>query len=410
MTVSYAKEAATATFLNFAKLMVKWRGSVWKLVIYEAIIWSLVYFGIHTIYLLLLRDSVYNSTFEEMVAYMKLKSSPALHTILLGFFTSITIDRWWACYMLMDWPDGLASILATHLREYTTKISRDEMKALRQTFARYILLSYIFLLRDICEPIKRRFPDWKDIGLLSREEEAYILEMIAGGHTGCKYAVPLYWICWMLKERFREESELKNTKINIPKRDAEDESPMETFQHHQTIVEVMKFRGKLGDVAGYDFIPSPILAYSQACILAVYFYLLQQLFARQVIYAEGHYYNLAYMYLLTLAEVISYLGWFKAALVMSSSIDSWLINRHWSVVQHILVEPWAELPDTLKFDKIVVDHPEILPHTVASAVPMLFDGKRNAGVQASMANLEMPAAHDQEQVYFPENDNKLTGL
>jgi hypothetical protein len=39
------------------------------------------------------------------------------------------------------------------------------MRKIRKTCARYIMLSYIFLLRDISEPAKRRFPDWEDIGM-----------------------------------------------------------------------------------------------------------------------------------------------------------------------------------------------------------------------------------------------------
>jgi hypothetical protein len=57
MTVSYNSEAATATFYNFAKLLLKWRGSVWKLIGIEMLVWSAVYFSFQAIYYFALRVS-----------------------------------------------------------------------------------------------------------------------------------------------------------------------------------------------------------------------------------------------------------------------------------------------------------------------------------------------------------------
>ncbi|KAI6227356.1 Bestrophin-like protein [Aphelenchoides fujianensis] len=411
MTVPYAKEAATATFYNFAKLMVKWKGSVWKLVMFEALIWSALYWSIQATYFFWIRNTEYNETFEMLVQYMKKNESATFVTILLGFFTSITIERWWACYDLMVWPDGLASVLATYLRECTETIPIDEMKRLRKTMARYIILSYIFLMRDICEPVKRRFPDWKDVGIMTAEEETYITDMIASGHTGAKYAVPLYWILWMLKERFQEEDKTKTPK-----------SAMEEFEHHHVVVEIVTFRGRLGDVMNFDFVPNPILAYTQACILAVYLYAVQQLFSRQVLYSEGdvHAYNLAYIFLLTLSQVIWFLGWYKAAQVMINPFGYdeddfevlWLIDRHWAVVKKILVDPSADLPSTLNSEQAEHAGPTelLLPHTVASVGAVLLDGKyRTAVVQGSMANLQLPEASEREQVVFPGQE-QITGV
>lgn len=45
---------------------------------------------------------------------------PSMLHFLLGFFTMITVTRWWKVYGLMEWPDSVSSSLSVHLRQSTS--------------------------------------------------------------------------------------------------------------------------------------------------------------------------------------------------------------------------------------------------------------------------------------------------
>uniref|UniRef100_A0A915CET2 Bestrophin homolog n=1 Tax=Parascaris univalens TaxID=6257 RepID=A0A915CET2_PARUN len=56
MTISYTLDMTQTGMKSFIKLMVRWRGSVWKSVLGELIIWTVLYFTVSLIYRFLLGD------------------------------------------------------------------------------------------------------------------------------------------------------------------------------------------------------------------------------------------------------------------------------------------------------------------------------------------------------------------
>jgi bestrophin-3 len=56
MTVTYTAEVATAGFWNLYKLLFKWRGSVWKLLWRDVLVWFVLYVTISMIYRVALPD------------------------------------------------------------------------------------------------------------------------------------------------------------------------------------------------------------------------------------------------------------------------------------------------------------------------------------------------------------------
>jgi hypothetical protein len=56
MTVKYASEVATSHFWTLHKLMFRWRGSIWKLVWVEMVIWCVVFAALSALYRFALDD------------------------------------------------------------------------------------------------------------------------------------------------------------------------------------------------------------------------------------------------------------------------------------------------------------------------------------------------------------------
>lgn len=64
MTIQYNHKIASASPLNFFRVMLRWRASVWKAVIYELAVWSICYLIIAFIY-----DYFLPEKLQELVAY-----------------------------------------------------------------------------------------------------------------------------------------------------------------------------------------------------------------------------------------------------------------------------------------------------------------------------------------------------
>lgn len=58
MTVTYTLSVASATLNAFPKLLLKWRGSIYKLLWREFALFLVTFYSIHLIYRTLLNDSM----------------------------------------------------------------------------------------------------------------------------------------------------------------------------------------------------------------------------------------------------------------------------------------------------------------------------------------------------------------
>ena len=152
MTVSYSGDVGNASpFGCFNKILLKWRGSVYKLIYKELIAYITVYFLINLFYRAVLvpqsecssntpitpvflhhnetvvDDDItsnpastvsclrWRSTrqlFESLRGYChsNLRSIPLM--FVLGFYVSLVVQRWWDQYMLLPWPDSFAMLVA----------------------------------------------------------------------------------------------------------------------------------------------------------------------------------------------------------------------------------------------------------------------------------------------------------
>ena len=166
MTLKYASSIpGQGNYLKFFKLLIHWRGSIYKLVWFDLAMYLVVYYAISLIYRVILpivdvERAMQNRTlratrFEDFILYvgaMKSKSIPV--TFLLGFFVSQVLSRWWRmfnCIPMMNYPAfNLNSLILT-------SNNPDVARRIRLTAMRYLNLAWILALRQLSSIIKDRF-------------------------------------------------------------------------------------------------------------------------------------------------------------------------------------------------------------------------------------------------------------
>lgn len=153
MTVTYTHEVADCKgFGNFWRLLFRWRGSVYKLVWPELSTYLLLYALFSTIYRVVLDDQG-RRTFEQVSLYCHHFSDLIPVSFVLGFYVSIVLQRWWAQYMSLPWPDSLALIVSTSIHGHDNR-----GRLMRRTIMRYVNLTFTLTLTMITPRAKKRFP------------------------------------------------------------------------------------------------------------------------------------------------------------------------------------------------------------------------------------------------------------
>ncbi len=179
MTISYTADVANASgFGCFTRILLRWKGSVYKLILKELAAYVSVYMILNVLYRTLLCQpgmDYYRHFFESLKAYCSIQMSSVPMTFGLGFYVSLIVKRWWDQYSLLPWPDSLAIFVVGLLR------GLDERgRLIRRSIMRYVLLSYVIVLRRVSLRVRRRFPTLEhlvDAGLM-RADELKIMEAL----------------------------------------------------------------------------------------------------------------------------------------------------------------------------------------------------------------------------------------
>jgi bestrophin, other len=175
MTVTYSSEIATSKNISLLKLLfLKWRGSVARLIWRDLVVFLIIHYALHFMYLYLLGASA-KKVFEEIV--QKAKTLENIEKIiplpfLLGFFISSVFTRWWDQFRCIQTPTTLAVIVSSNLQGYD-----EEGRAMRRTIMRYVCLSITMVFRVLSPRVQRRFPLMSDLieaGLINENELAII--------------------------------------------------------------------------------------------------------------------------------------------------------------------------------------------------------------------------------------------
>ncbi|XP_037830860.1 bestrophin-2 isoform X2 [Kryptolebias marmoratus] len=376
MTVTYTARVANARFCGFSKLLLAWKGSIYKVLYKEFLAFFAMYASISITYRFFLYDEQ-KRYFEKLAIYCNHYASLIPMSFVLGFYVTLVVNRWWSQYTSIPLPDQLMCVLSGGLQ------GPDERgRLLRRTMMRYASLSALLILRSVSTAVFKRFPTMDHVveaGFMTREER----KKFEGLHSPYnKYWIPCVWFT-NLAAAARCEGRIK------------DDQTLKLL-----LEELNAFRGKCSMLFHYDMISVP-LVYTQVVTLAVYSFFLVCLIGRQFLDPgqgyPGHDLDL-YVPIFTLLQFFFYAGWLKVAeqLINPFGEDdddfetNWLIDRNFQVSMMAVDEMYGDVP-MMERDRYWNDSNPRPPYTAATLFVL-----RKPSFQGSTFDMAIP----KEEMHF----------
>ncbi|KFP28514.1 Bestrophin-3, partial [Colius striatus] len=330
MTVTYSSKVANATFFGFHRLLLKWKGSIYKLLYREFIVFATLYTAISVLYRFFLTGSQ-KRFFEKLAIYCDKYAEQIPVTFVLGFYVTLVVNRWWNQFVNLPWPDRLMFLISSCVQ------GRDEYgRLLRRTLMRYVNLTSLLIFRSVSTAVYKRFPTMDHVvgaGFMTRYERK-LFDDLRSPHL--KYWVPFVWF-GNLASKARKEGRIR------------DSVDLQTLMN-----EMNKYRSWCSLLFGYDWVGIP-LVYTQVVTLAVYTFFFACLIGRQFLDTDqgyqGHDLDL-YIPIFTLLQFFFYAGWLKVAeqLINPFGEDdddfetNWCIDRNLQVSLLAVDEMHMNLP------------------------------------------------------------------
>ncbi|XP_071622770.1 bestrophin-3 [Heliangelus exortis] len=330
MTVTYSSKVANATFFGFHRLLLRWKGSIYKLLYREFIVFATLYTAISVLYRFFLTGSQ-KRFFEKLSIYCDKYAEQIPVTFVLGFYVTLVVNRWWNQFVNLPWPDRLMFLISSCVQ------GRDEYgRLLRRTLMRYVNLTSLLIFRSVSTAVYKRFPTIDHVvgaGFMTRYERK-IFDDLKSPHL--KYWVPFVWF-GNLASKARKEGRIR------------DSVDLQTLMN-----EMNKYRSWCSLLFGYDWVGIP-LVYTQVVTLAVYTFFFACLIGRQFLDTDqgyqGHDLDL-YIPIFTLLQFFFYAGWLKVAeqLINPFGEDdddfetNWCIDRNLQVSLLAVDEMHMNLP------------------------------------------------------------------
>ncbi|KAM8939190.1 bestrophin-1 [Pelodytes ibericus] len=393
MTVTYSNRVADAKLGTFSRLLLRWRGSIYKLMYQEFLIFISCYFLISATYRFLLTEQQ-RIHFEKVALYCNNYAELIPVSFVLGFYVSLVVSRWWGQYESVPWPDRLMCLVSSNVH------GTDERgKILRRTLIRYVNLSGLLILRSVSTAVYKRFPTLQHVvnaGFMTPAEHQKF-DGLVSPHN--KFWIPFVWFS-NLAVIARNEGRIKDSVVL-----------------QLILKEMISLRTNCGRLFGYDWISIP-LVYTQVVTVAVYSFFLACLIGRQFLDPQrgypGHELDL-YIPVFTLLQFFFYAGWLKVAeqLINPFGQDdddfetNWLIDRNLQVSLLAVDEMHQNLPP-LEKDRYWNDsdpHPPYTASTAETRRPSFMGSAFDLSLQKE--DLEFPPL---EQIDENEEANHSTPL
>ncbi|XP_056630459.1 bestrophin-4-like isoform X1 [Diorhabda sublineata] len=352
MTVTYNADVATVHGLGpFLKLLGRWRGSLYKLVWLDLVLFLVIYYGLNIIYRFLLDDQG-KVIFENIVRYCDDYANLIPLSFVLGFYVTVVMNRWWSQYRAIPHPDPVAVFVSA------TVHGHDERgRVMRRTIMRYMCLCVTMVFTMISPRVKKRFPTldhFVDAGLLQPSEKDIMSDLDKKFPKYSKHWLPLVWASSIVT-RARKEGRIRDD-----------------FAVKTIIDEMNKFRGQCGLLLTYDHINIP-LVYTQVVTLAVYSYFITNVMAHQWTTHNKYNFDLFFPIFTTL-QFFFYIGWLKVAESMINPFGdddddfevNWMVDRNLQVAYLIVDEIHHDHPELVKDQYWDEVFPQELPYTEAA--------------------------------------------
>ncbi|CAH0628850.1 unnamed protein product [Chrysodeixis includens] len=391
MTVTYTGEVATCRgFGTFLKVLYRWRGSIYKLVWLDLLVFLLLYYVLNLTYRLLL-DEHSKRVFEGVVNYCSFHGNVIPLSFVLGFYVTVVMNRWWNQYTTIPWPDSIAVFVSATIH------GQDERgRLMRRTIVRYVCLCLTMVLTMISPRVKKRFPtlnNFVDAGLLLENEKMILDNLNDKFPKPSKHWLPIVWATSIVT-RARKEGRIRDD-----------------FAVKTIIDELNKFRGQAGLLLSYDTISVP-LVYTQVVTIAVYSYFITSALGSQWVdnkLQRNDSVNISnidlYFPIFTTLEFFFYMGWLKVAesLINPFGEDdddfevNWLIDRDLQVSYMIVDEMHHEHPELIKDQYWDEVFPSELPYTIAT------ENNREEHPEPSTARVAVPVRQRSMVLSAPSN-------
>uniref|UniRef100_A0A9J8BBW0 Bestrophin homolog n=1 Tax=Cyprinus carpio carpio TaxID=630221 RepID=A0A9J8BBW0_CYPCA len=370
MTITYTARVANARFCGFSKLLLAWKGSIYKVLYKEFLAFFAMYTAISITYRFFLENDQ-KRYFEKLSIYCNHYASLIPMSFVLGFYVTLIVNRWWNQYTSIPLPDRIMCTLSGGVQG-----GDEHGRLLRRTLMRYASLSALLILRSVSTAVFKRFPTMDHVveaGFMTREERKKF-ESLHSPYN--KYWIPCVWFT-NLAAGARCEGRIKDDNT-----------------YKLLLEELNDFRGKCSMLFHYDMISIP-LVYTQVVTLAVYSFFLVCLIGRQFLDPSqgypGHDLDL-YVPIFTLLQFFFYAGWLKVAeqLINPFGEDdddfetNWLIDRNFQVSMMAVDEMYGDLPK-MERDRYWNDSNPRPPYTAATLFVL-----RKPSFQGSTFDMAIP--------------------
>ncbi|XP_003128107.1 bestrophin-4 isoform X3 [Sus scrofa] len=367
MTVSYTLKVAEARFGSFSGLLLRWRGSIYKLLYKEFLLFVALYALLSITYRLLLTQEQ-RQVYAQVARYCNRSADLIPLSFVLGFYVTLVVNRWWAQYTSIPLPDQLMCVISASVHGVD-----ERGRLLRRTLIRYANLASVLVLRSVSTRVLKRFPTMEhvvDAGFMSQEERKKFESLKSDFN---KYWVPCVWFTNLAAQARRDGRIRDDIALCL------------------LLEELNKYRAKCSMLFHYDWISIP-LVYTQVVTIAVYSFFGLSLVGRQFVEPEAGAAKSReplepgpalgdldmYVPLTTLLQFFFYAGWLKVAEQIINPFGeddddfetNQLIDRNLQVSLLSVDDMYQNLPPAEK-DQYWDEDSALPPYTVATVAESL---------------------------------------
>ncbi|XP_032779506.2 bestrophin-4 [Daphnia magna] len=254
------RTAPNARYFDSIKTLFRWKGSIYRLVWRHFLLYYVLYVTLSLIYEFVLNNSG-KRHFEAVTRYFSKSASTLNLMIMLGFFTSTTLQR---LFTMQTAVPGTAKTISTFLMSLKTDLPEGSIIVFQ--YARWAVLSWILALRSVCKPLRKKYPDMISLqrkGLLRPFERLILERAETDGELTPRPLIVIDWMLLLLKEcltygRYNNKS-----------------------SHHKNVEMLLAFKKSCGNMIKFATKNMPH-AVIQAVILAVYYFGLVTMMARDL--------------------------------------------------------------------------------------------------------------------------------
>ncbi|VDK18258.1 unnamed protein product [Anisakis simplex] len=336
MTVKYTLDVSTSRPWTFFKLLLRMRGSIWKTIGLELIVWLCLYLVVSVIYRNAL-NADQKRVFERIVDFADSKLHYIPLDFMLGFFVTSVLSRWNRFFLSIGYIDNIALMVAAYVRG-----ADERTRKLRRNIVRYCVLSQALVFRDISMRVRRRFPELDNVvaaGFMMEHEKKKFEDI---QYRYAKYWMPFQWalaLCHEARQQHKIASDILLQKVG-------------------ELQEIKEFRTHMAVLCNFDWVPLPI-AYPQLIVLAVHIYFAICIIARQHIISEDAPNKTkfdAVFPVMTVLQFIFYMGWLKVAEVILNPFGeddddfecNFLLDKNLSIGLTVVDEGYGRTPQVMK--------------------------------------------------------------